>query len=111
MEDHHQRCQTTAQRILLADITTPQDDQENTTPLEEATTDDKACAATPAALRDKQISLLHDIVTMVHHTATRDARHNHTVHWTLAQQMNEFHDADQQQLQWMANTLGAIITE
>jgi len=25
--------------------------------------------------------------------------------------MNEFHDADKQQLQWMANTLEAIITE
>jgi len=25
--------------------------------------------------------------------------------------MNEFHDADQQQLQQMTNTLGAIITE
>ena len=48
---------------------------------------------------------------MLHHTTTRDARRNHVVHQTLAQRMNEFHDADQQQLQQMANTLGAIITE
>jgi len=50
MEDHHQRCQTMALRIPLADITTPQEDQENTTPLEDATTDDEARAATLAAL-------------------------------------------------------------
>ena len=111
MEDHHQRCHTMAERILLADITTPQEDQENTTPLEEATADDEARAATPAAFRDEQISLLHDIVTMLHHTATRDVRHNHAIHWTLTQRMKEFHNADQKQLQWMANTLGAIITE
>jgi len=48
---------------------------------------------------------------MIHQTTTRDARRNHVVHWTLTQQMNKFHDADQQQLQQMANTLGAIITE
>ena len=48
---------------------------------------------------------------MLHHTTTRDARCNHVLHRTLAQRMNEFHDADQQQLQQMANTLGAIITE
>jgi len=48
---------------------------------------------------------------MLHHTTTRDARRNHVVQRTLAQQMNEFQDADQQQLQQMANTLGAIITE
>ena len=48
---------------------------------------------------------------MLHHTTTRDTRRNHVVHQTLAQRMNEFHDADQQQLQQMANTLGAIMTE
>jgi len=48
---------------------------------------------------------------MIHQTTTRDARRNHVVHQTLTQWMNEFHDADQQQLQQMANTLGAIITE
>ena len=111
MEDHHLRCQTTAQRTPLADITTPQEDQGNTAPPEEATAKDETHVATPAALRDEQISLLHDIVTMLHHTTTRDARRNHVVHRTLAQRMNEFHDADQQQLQQMTNTLGAIITE
>ena len=48
---------------------------------------------------------------MIHQTTTRDARRNHIVHRMLTQRMNEFHDADQQQLQQMANTLGAIITE
>jgi len=48
---------------------------------------------------------------MLHHTTTRDVRCNHVVHWTLAQRMYKFNDADQQQLQQMANTLGAIIAE
>jgi len=48
---------------------------------------------------------------MIHQTTTWDARRNHVVHRTLAQQMNEFHYADQQQLEQMTNTLGAIITE
>jgi len=48
---------------------------------------------------------------MIHPTTTRDARRNHVVQRTLAQRMNEFHHTDQQQLQQMANTLGAIITE
>jgi len=111
MENHHLRCSAATRREPLADITTTQEDQENTAPPEEAAANDEARAATPAALRDEQISLLHDIVTMLHHTTTRDARRNHVVHRTLAQRMNEFHDADQQQLQQMANTLGAIITE
>jgi len=111
MENHHLRCSAATLREPRADITTTQEDQENTAPPEEAAANDKAHAATPAALRDEQISLLHDIVTMLHHTTTRDARRKHIVHQTLAQWMNEFHDADQQQLQPMANTLGAIITE
>jgi len=48
---------------------------------------------------------------MIHQTTSQDARRNNVVHRTLAQQMNQFHHADQQQLQQMANTLGAIITE
>jgi len=48
---------------------------------------------------------------MIHQTTTWDARRNHVVYRTLAQWMNEFHDEDQQQLQQMTNTLGAIITE
>jgi len=111
MENHHLRCSAANLWEPLADITTTREDQENTAPPEEAAANDEARAATPAALRDEQISLLHDIVTMLHHTTTRDARRNHVVHWTLAQRMNEFHDADQQQLQQMANTLGTIITE
>jgi len=111
MEKHHLRCSAAAQQNPLADITTPQEDHENIAPPEEVAADDKAHAATPAALRDEQISLLHDIVTMLCHTTTRDARRNHVVHRTVAERMNEFHDTDQQQLQQMANTLGAIITE
>jgi len=111
MENHHLRCSASAPRNPLADITTPQKDQENIAPPGEVAANDEAHAATPAALRDEQISLLHDIVTMLHHTTTRDARCNHVVYRTLAQRMNEFHDADQQQLQQMANNLGAIITK
>jgi len=111
MEKHHLRCSTAALRNPLADITTPQEDQENIAPPEEFAADDKARAVTPAALRDEQISLLHDIVTMLHHNTTRDAHRDHVVYRALAQRMNEFHDTDQQQLQQMANTLGAIITE
>jgi len=111
MENHHLCYSASALRNPLADITTPQEDQENIAPLEEVAANDDARAATPAALRDEQIPLLHDIVTMLHHTTTRDARRNHVVHRTLAQRKKEFHDADQQQLQQMANTLGVIITE
>ena len=111
MEKHHLRCSSAAPRNPMADITTPQEDQENIAPPEEVAADDEARATTPAALRDEQLSLLHDIVTMLHHTTTRDARHNHVVHRTLAQRMNEFYNTDQQELQQMANTLGAIITE
>jgi len=111
MEKHQLRCSAAAPWNPLADITTPQEDQENIAPPEEVTDDDEARAATPAALRDEQISLLHDIVTMLHHTTTRDARRNHVVHRMLVQRMNEFHDTDQQQLQQMASTLGTIITE
>jgi len=79
MENHHLRCSAAAPRDPLANITTPQEDQENIVPPEGVAADDTACAATPAALRDKQISLLHDIVTMLHHTTTRDACCNHVV--------------------------------
>jgi len=101
MENHHLRCSAAALHETSADITQPQEDQENTNPP----------AAATAALQDEQLALLGEIVTMIHQTTTRDARRNQVVHRTLAQRMNEFHDADQQQLQQMANTLGAIITE
>ena len=84
----------------MADITPPQEDQENINP-----------PATTAALQDEQLALQGEIVTMIHQITTRDVRRNHIAHRTLAQWMNEFHYADQQQLQRMTNTLGAIITE
>jgi len=100
MENHHLCCSTAAPRETLVDITPTQEDQENIIP-----------AAVTAALQDEQLALLGEIVTMIHQTTTRDALRNHVVHRTLAQRMNEFHYADQQQLQQMTNTLGAIITE
>jgi len=100
MENHHLRCSAAAPRETLADIMPPQEDQENINP-----------TAATAALQGKQLALLGEIVTMIHQTTTRDTHRNHVVHRTLAQQMNEFYYADQQQLQQMTNTLGAIITE
>jgi len=100
MENHHLRCSAAAPCETLADITSPQEDQENINP-----------AAATAALQDEQLALLGEIVTMIHQITTRDAHRNLVVHRTLAQRMNEFHYADQQQLQQMTNTLGAIITE
>jgi len=113
MENHHLRCSATALRNPLANVTPPQDDQEMA-PVghaPDATTDPNAAATMTAALQDEQLTLLGEIVTMIHQTTIRDAHRNHVVHWTRAQRMNEFHEADQQQLQQMTNTLGAIITE
>ena len=99
MENHHLRCSAAAPREPLADITPPEKDQE-------------APAATPTAmLQDEQITLLGKIVTMIHETTIRDACCNHVEHQTLAQRMNDFHDADQQQLQSMTHALGTITTE
>jgi len=113
IENHHLRCSATAPHAPLADVTPPQEDQEATpaghTP--DPATDPIAVATMTAALQDEQLTLLGEIVTMIHQTTTWDARRNHVVHRTLAQRINEFYDADQQQLQQMANTLGAIITE
>lgn len=100
-ENHHLRCSAAAPREPLADITPPHKDEENTT----------TPATVAATLQDEQLTLLGEIVTMIHQTTTRDARRNHVVHRTLAQRMNEFHDADQQQLQRMTNTLEIIIGE
>ena len=100
MENHHLRCSAAAPRETLADITPPQEDQENINP-----------TAVTVALQDEQLALLGDFVTMIHQTTTRDAHCNHVVYRTLAQRMNKFHYADQRQLQQMTNTLGAIITE
>ena len=100
MENHHLRCSAAAPQETLADITLPKEDQENINP-----------PATTAALQDEQLALLGEIVTRIHQTTTRVAHRNHVVDRMLAQRKNEFHDADQQQLQQMTNTLGAIITE
>jgi len=113
MENHHLRCSAAAPRNPLADITPPQEDQE-ATPVghaPESATDPIAVATMTAALQDEQLTLLGEIVTMIHQTTTWDARRNHVVHRTLTLRMNQFHDADQQQLQQMTNTLRAIITE
>jgi len=89
LKNHHLCCSAAAPRAPLADIT--QEDQENAPP-----TEDPAAAATvAAALQDEQLTLLGEIVTMIYQTTTQDARRNHVVHRTLAQRMNEFHDADQ----------------
>jgi len=100
MENQHLRCSAAAPRETLVDITPPQEDQENIN-----------LPAMTAALKDEQLALLVETVTMIHQTTTREARRNHVVHRTLTQRMNEFHYADQQQLQQMTNTLAAIITE
>jgi len=83
MENHHLRCSAAAPCETLADITPPQEDQENINP-----------AVATAALQDEQLALLGEIVTIIHQTTTRDARRNHVVHRTLAQQINKFHYAD-----------------
>jgi len=83
MENHHLHCSASAPPETLADITPPQKDQENINPL-----------AAIAALQDEQLALLGEIITMIHQTTTRDARRNHVVHRTLAQQLNEFHYVD-----------------
>jgi len=109
MESHHLRCSATAPRAPLADITPPQEDQEAA--LTESAANPIAAATMTAALQNEQLTLLGEIITIIHQTTTRDVRCNHVVHCTLTQRMNEFHDADQQQLQRMANTLEIIIAE
>jgi len=48
---------------------------------------------------------------MIHQTTTRDVRRNHVEHRTLAQGMNELHDADQQRLEGITRVLAEIVTE
>ena len=104
-ENHHLRCSATAPREPPADIPPPQEDHEETPDnLNEA-------ATMAAAIQEERLTLLGEIVTTIHQTTTQDARRNHAVHRALAQRMNEFHDADQQQLQRMASTLETIIAE
>jgi len=110
MEDHHQRCQTTAQRTPVADIMPAPEEQELPGPIEENQEPHAATAASTTP-QDEQLALLGEIVTMIHQTTTRDARCNHVVHRTLAQRMNELHDADQQRLEGMTRVLAEIVTE
>jgi len=113
MENNHLRCSFAAPQNPLDNVTPPQEDQE-AAPAGYApnpATDPIATATITAALQDEQLTLLGEIVTMIHQTTTRDTSCNCVVHRMLAQQMNEFHNTDQQQLQQMTNTLGANITE
>jgi len=105
MDNHHLRCSATPPHKPLADLTPPQDDQE-----EIPTNPDKA-ATMATAIQEERLTLLGKIVTMIHQTTTQDARHNHVVHQMVAQRINKFHDADQKQLQRMANALETIIAE
>jgi len=100
MENHHLRCSAAASRNPLADVMPPQEDQEAALAgyAPNPATDPIAAATMTAVLQDEQLTLLGEIVTMIHQTTTWDARRNHIVHGTLAQRMNEFHDMDQQQL-------------
>jgi len=100
MENHQLRCSTAAPRVPLADITPPQEAHAEENPDVEA--------ATPP---DNQICLLAEIITIVQNTVIQEARHNYRIQRLLAQTMRDQHDADQRQLQRMARTLGAIITE
>jgi len=113
MENHHLCCSATALRNPRADLTPPQEDQE-ATPVGHApgpATDPIAAATMTAARQDEQLTLLGEIITMIHQTTTQNVHRNHVVHRRLVQRMNEFHNADQQQLQQMTNTLEAIITK
>jgi len=96
MENHHLRSSATAPQNPLADVTPPQEDQEATPAgyAPDPATYPIAAATMTTALQDEQLSLLGEIVTMIHQTTTRDARRNHVVHQTLAQWMNKYDDAD-----------------
>jgi len=110
MEDHHQRCPTTAQRTPVADIMPAPEEQELPGPIEE-NQEPHAAAATSTTPQDEQLALLGEIVTMIHQTTTGEARCNHVVHRTLAQCMNELHDTDQQRLEGMTRVPAEIVTE
>ena len=100
--DHHLRCQSTAQRAPLADITPPQAapvaDKENP----------NAEGATPP---DDQICLLAEIITTVQNTVIQEAHHNYGIQRLLAQTMRDQHNTDQRQLRRMARTLKTITAE
>jgi len=89
MENHHLRCSAAALRNPLADVTPPQEDQEAglVGHAPDPATDPIAVATMTAALQDEQLTLLGEIITMIHQTTTREACRNHVVHQTLVQQM------------------------
>jgi len=66
MENNHLRCSAAATRVPLADIIPPQEDQE-ATPTKSAA-DPIAAATMTAALQNKQLTLLGEIVAMIHQT-------------------------------------------
>jgi len=113
IENHHLRCSAVALCAPMANVTLPQEDQEAAPAwyAPDPATDPIAVATMTAALQDEQLTLLGEIITLIHETTTPNTRCNHVIHQKLAKQMNEFYNADQQQLQQMANTLGAMITE
>jgi len=86
MENHHLRCSAAAPWNPMANFTSPQEDQE-AAPVGHApdpTTDPITTATKTTTLQDEQLTLLGEIVSMIHQTTTRDARRNHIVHWMLA---------------------------
>jgi len=90
--ENHLRCSAAAPRAPLADITPLHEDQQAAPT--ESNAEPITTTTMTAALQNKQLTLLGEIVTMIHQTTTQDARRNHVVHHTLAQHMNEFHDAN-----------------
>ena len=102
LNDHHLRCQSTAQRAPLADITPPQEAPAA------AKENPDAEVATP---QDDQIRLLVEIITTVQNTVIQEAHHNYGIQCLLAQTMSDQHNADQRQLQRMARTLETITAE
>ena len=102
LNDHHLCCQSTAQRAPLADITPPQE-----APAATEENPDAEAAMPP----DDQIRLLAVIITKVQNTVIQEARHNYGIQHLLAQTMHDQHNADQRQLQRMAQTLETISAE
>jgi len=105
LNNHHLRCQSTAQRAPLANITPQPENPEPAAPAEE--NHDAEAAAAP----DDQIRLLAEIITTVQNTVIQEGRHNYGIQRLLAQMMHDQHNADQRQLQRMARTLEAITAE
>jgi len=102
LNNHHLRCQSTAQRVPLTDITPQSENPEPAAPAEENHDAEAAVAL------DDQIRLLAEIITTVQNTVIQEGRHNYGIQRLLAEMMRDQHNADQRQLQRMARTLEAI---